>query len=64
MNEMLNRLGMNAKAAETEMRNLSTNKKNEVLLDESLGRKATGPVKWQPVARNEVHCLFGSAFLW
>lgn len=29
---MLNRLGMNAKAAETEMRNLSTNKKNEVLL--------------------------------
>ena len=24
MNEMLNRLGMNAKAAETEMRNLST----------------------------------------
>ena len=24
---------------------------------ESLGRKATGPVKWQPVARNEVHCL-------
>ena len=32
MNEMLNRLGMNAKAAETEMRNLSTNKKNEVLL--------------------------------
>ena len=32
MNEMLNRLGINAKAAETEMRNLSTNKKNEVLL--------------------------------
>lgn len=32
MNEMLNRLGMNAKEAETEMRNLSTNKKNEVLL--------------------------------
>ena len=32
MNEMLNRLGMNAKAAETEMRNLSTNKKNKVLL--------------------------------
>ena len=32
MNEMLNRLGMNAKTAETEMRNLSTNKKNEVLL--------------------------------
>ena len=32
MNEMLNRLGMNAKAAETEIRNLSTNKKNEVLL--------------------------------
>ena len=27
MNEMLNRLGMNAKAAETEMRNLSKNKK-------------------------------------
>lgn len=32
MNEMLNRLGINAKAAETEMRNLSTNKKNKVLL--------------------------------
>ena len=32
MNEMLNRLGMNAKAAETEMRNLSTDKKNEILL--------------------------------
>ena len=32
MNEMLNRLGMNAKAAETEIRNLSTNKKNEILL--------------------------------
>ena len=32
MNEMLNCLGTNAKAAETEMRNLSTNKKNEVLL--------------------------------
>ena len=32
MNEMLNRLGVNAKAAETEMRNLSTDKKNEVLL--------------------------------
>ena len=32
MNEMLNHLGMNAKAAETEMRNLSTDKKNEVLL--------------------------------
>ena len=32
--------------------------------DESLGRKATGPVKWQPVAGNEVHCLSGSAFLW
>ena len=31
--------------------------------DESLGRKATGPVKWQPVAWNEVHCLFDSAFL-
>ena len=29
MNKMLNCLGMNAKAAETEMRNLSTNKKNE-----------------------------------
>ena len=25
--------------------------------DESLGRKAIGPVKWQPVAGNEVHCL-------
>ena len=32
--------------------------------DESLGRKATGPVKWQPVAGNEVHCLSGSASLW
>ena len=31
--------------------------------DESLGRKATGPVKWQPVACNEVHCLSDSAFL-
>ena len=30
--------------------------------DESLGRKATGPVKWQPVAKNEVHCLFDSVF--
>ncbi len=30
--------------------------------DESLGRKATGPVKWQPVACNEVHCLSDSAF--
>ena len=32
MNGMLNHLGVNAKAAETEMRNLSTDKKNEVLL--------------------------------
>ena len=42
MNEMLNRLGMNAKAAETEMRNLSTNKKNEVLLAvaEKMGKDA------------------------
>ena len=32
MNEMLNRLGMNAKAAETEMRNLSTNKKMKCFL--------------------------------
>ena len=32
MNEMLNHLGVNAKAAETEMRNLFTDKKNEVLL--------------------------------
>ena len=32
--------------------------------DESLGRKATGPVKWQPVAGNEKHCLSGSASLW
>ena len=32
MNDMLNHLGVNAKAAETEMRNLSTDKKNEVLL--------------------------------
>ena len=32
MNEMLNHLGVNAKAAETELRNLSTDKKNEVLL--------------------------------
>ena len=30
--------------------------------DESLGRKATGPVKWQPVAWNEVHCLWDGAF--
>ena len=30
--------------------------------DESLGRKATGPLKWQPVAGNDVHCLFDSAF--
>ena len=32
--------------------------------DESLGRKATGPVKWQPVAKNEVHCLSDGAFLY
>ena len=32
MNEMLNHLGVNAKAAEPDMRNLSTDKKNEVLL--------------------------------
>ena len=32
MNEMLNHLGVNARAAETEMRNLSTDKKNEILL--------------------------------
>ena len=25
--------------------------------DESLGRKAKGPVKWQPVAENDMHCL-------
>ena len=31
--------------------------------DESLGRKATGPVKWQPVVENDRHCLFGSAVL-
>ena len=31
--------------------------------DESLGRKATGPVKWQPVAKNVVHCLSDSVFL-
>ena len=31
--------------------------------DESLGRKATGPLKWQPVAGNDVHCLFDSVFL-
>ena len=31
--------------------------------DESLGRKATGPVKWQPVAWNEMRCLFGSVFI-
>ena len=30
--------------------------------DESLGRKATGPVKWQPVVWNEVHCLWDSVF--
>ena len=31
--------------------------------DESLRRKATGPVKWQPVAWNEMRCLFGSVFI-
>ena len=31
MNEMLRKLGIHAKEAETEVRNLSTNKKNEVL---------------------------------
>ena len=31
-------------------------------LDESLGRKAIGPVKWQPIAQNEVHCLLDSVF--
>ena len=30
--------------------------------DENLGRKATGPVKWQPVAEKSRHCLFGSVF--
>ena len=30
--------------------------------DESLRRKATGPVKWQPVAENSRHCLFSSAY--
>ena len=30
--------------------------------DESLGRKAIGPVKWQPDAWNEVHCLWDGAF--
>ena len=30
--------------------------------DESLGRKAIRPVKWQPVAWNEVHCLWDGAF--
>ena len=30
--------------------------------DESLGRKAIGPVKWQPVAWNKVHCLWDGAF--
>ena len=30
---------------------------------ESLWRKATGPVKWQPVAWKDVHCLWDSAFL-
>ena len=30
--------------------------------DESLGRKATGPVKWQPVVLNGVHCLWDSVF--
>ena len=29
--------------------------------DESLRRKATGPLKWQPVAENSRHCLFSSA---
>ena len=45
MNEMLNRLGMNAKAAETEMRNLSTNKKNEVLL--AVADKRNLPQAWR-----------------
>ena len=31
--------------------------------DESLWRKATGPVKWQPVAWDDMHCLWDSAFL-
>ena len=31
MNEMLLQLGKNAKSAETELRNITTNKKNEVL---------------------------------
>ena len=31
MNEMLLQLGKNAKDAETELRNITTNKKNEVL---------------------------------
>ena len=30
--------------------------------DESLRRKATGPLKWQPVAENSRHCLFSSAY--
>ena len=30
--------------------------------DESLWRKARGPVKWQPVAWNDVHCLFEIVF--
>ena len=30
--------------------------------DESLGRKAIGPVKWQPVALNDVYCLHDSFF--
>ena len=30
--------------------------------DESLRRKATGSVKWQPVAENSRHCLFSSAY--
>ena len=29
---------------------------------ESLRRKAIGPVKWQPVATFEMHCLNGQYF--
>ena len=64
MNEMLNRLGMNAKAAETEMRNLSTNKKNEVLLAvaDKLVKDAQTlimPTGWMWKPEKGIICLMG-----
>ena len=62
MNEMLNRLGMNAKAAETEMRNLSTNKKNEVLLavaDKLVEDAQTLPTDWMWKPEKGIICLRG-----